>query len=57
MKRKQPENLDEEDKDKLTPRIDQLFEMMKKIQSDVDKIQQHFDNTNSNSNSSEVSTT
>ena len=51
LKRKQPENLDEEDK--LTPRIDKLFEMMKKIQSDVDKIQQHFDN----SNSSEVSTT
>ena len=53
LKRKQPENLDEEDKDKLTPRIDKLFEMITKLQSDVDKIQQHFDN----SNSSEVSTT
>lgn len=42
LKPKQQEPPKEEERS--TPRIDEIFEMVKKLQSDVDKLQQHFDN-------------
>lgn len=44
LKPKQQEQPNEHERS--THRIDQLFEMVKKLQSDVDRLQQHFDNNN-----------